>query len=122
VSIDFGKSKITSIGQYSFACAPFTGVLVLPSTLTTLSRASFCKAANITSIDMSNTKLTSIPQECFYECESMMTITFADNIAIINQNAFFGCESLTGKIILPTALKTISAAAFLQSGYAGTGF
>ena len=41
-----------------------------------------------------NTKMTIVPNDCFYECKNLKSICNTDNIASIGSGAFYNCKSL----------------------------
>ena len=100
-SIDFSEATgLTSIGDYAFyGCGnyvPEPGEDPVP---------------NLTDIDLSNTKVTSIGQSAFNSCSKLETITLPSTLTSIGDWAFQDCRSLVS-FSLPGSVTTISSAAF----------
>ena len=57
------------------------------------------------------TKDSSIPENCFYNCKNMISITLPDEATSINSYAFYNCNSLTD-ITIPEKVCSIGASTF----------
>ena len=66
---------------------------------------------NLTDIDLSNTKVTSIGQGAFNSCSKLETITLPSTLTSIGDYAFQDCRSLVS-FSLPGSVTTISSDAF----------
>ena len=101
-SIDFSKATgLTSIGDYAFInCGNY--VPTGPGEAT---------VPNLTTIDLSNTKVTSIGQYAFNACSKLTTISLPNTLQTINDGAFNGCSSLTS-FSVPGSVKTIGSTVF----------
>ena len=102
-SIDFSEATgLTSIGDYAFSgCGnhvPEQGEDPVP---------------NLTAIDLSNTKVTSIGQSAFNSCSKLETITLPSTLTSIGNYAFQDCRSLVS-FSLPGSVTTISSVAFFN--------
>ena len=102
-SIDFSEATgLTSIGDYAFSgCGnyvPEQGEDPVP---------------NLTAIDLSNTKVTSIGKSAFNSCSKLETITLPSTLTSIGNYAFQDCHSLVS-FSLPGSVTTISSDAFFN--------
>ena len=102
-SIDFSAATgLTSIGDNAFyGCGnyvPEPGEDPVP---------------NLTAIDLSNTKVTSIGQSAFNSCSKLETITLPSTLTSISDYAFQDCRSLVS-FSLPGSVTTISSDAFFN--------
>ena len=102
-SIDFSAATgLTSIGDNAFyGCGnyvPEPGEDPVP---------------NLTAIDLSNTKVTSIGQSAFNSCSKLETITLPSTLTSIGKYAFQDCRSLVS-FSLPGSVTTISSDAFFN--------
>ena len=102
-SIDFSAATgLTSIGNYAFySCGnhvPEQGEDPVP---------------NLTDIDLSNTKVTSIGEGAFNSCSKLETITLPSTLESIGDWAFQDCHSLVS-FSLPGSVTTISSDAFFN--------
>ena len=102
-SIDFSAATgLTSIGNYAFySCGnhvPEQGEDPVP---------------NLTAIDLSNTKVTSIGECAFNSCSKLETITLPSTLTSIGDYAFQDCRSLVS-FSLPGSVTTISSDAFFN--------
>lgn len=81
--------------------------------LNELGERSFSGCSNIEELDLSNSKLTSIPEGAFAYCKNLKTIKLPDTITSIGDEAFYNCQSLTNIEGLDKCnLKSIGSAAF----------
>lgn len=102
-SIDFSAATgLTSIGDYAFYnCG---NVPTEPGE---------DPVPNLTDIDLSNTKVTSIGQSAFNSCSKLETITLPSTLTSIGDYAFQDCRSLVS-FSLPGSVTTISSDAFFN--------
>lgn len=113
-SISF-KEGLETIGNYAFYYCRKLGDIYLPSTLTSLGQGSFYGCDNTSkSIDLSKcTKLKTIPVECFYSCNSIREIKFAEGLETISARAFGSCLNCSIQdLTFPNSLKKIEDTAF----------
>ena len=81
--------------------------------LNELGERSFSGCSNIEELDLSNSKLTSIPEGAFAYCKNLKTIKLPSTITSIGDEAFYNCQSLTNIEGLDNCnLKSIGSAAF----------
>ena len=81
--------------------------------LNELGERSFSGCSNIEELDLSNSKLTSIPEGAFAYCKNLKTIKLPSKITSIGDEAFYNCQSLTNIEGLDKCnLKSIGSAAF----------
>lgn len=81
--------------------------------LSELGERSFSGCSNIEELDLSNSKLTSIPEGAFAYCKNLKTIKLPSTITSIGDEAFYNCQSLTNIEGLDKCnLKSIGSAAF----------
>ena len=71
---------------------------------------------NYNGIDLSNTKLKSLDEFAFSNCENLYSICFPDCLESIGYRAFSGCKNLE-KVELPNGLKKISEGSFSDCRY-----
>ena len=81
--------------------------------LNELGERSFSGCSNIEELDLSNSKLTSIPEGAFAYCKNLKTIKLPSTITSIGDEAFYNCQSLINIEGLDKCnLKSIGSAAF----------
>jgi hypothetical protein len=83
--------------------------IVIPSSVKNLGNSTFW-SSKITSIDLSNTGITSIGDSVFY-CSSLTTIVLPSNLQSIGNYAFYGCE-IESIDLSGTSVTTIGEYAF----------
>ena len=66
---------------------------------------------NIKSVDLSGTRITTIPNSCFKNCSALTYISFPDMLDDIEESAFEGCSKLDG-IQIPANVVLIETNAF----------
>ena len=99
-SIDFSEATgLTSIGDNAFNnCGNFDGSEEVP-------------ALHLTTVDLSNTKVTSIGESAFISCTKLTTITLPSTLTTIGNYAFHSCSSLAS-FSVPGSVKTIGSMVF----------
>jgi hypothetical protein len=63
------------------------------------------------SLDLSTSNITAIPENAFYNCRSLISITIPNSVTSIEYNAFYDCNSLTS-ITIPSNVTSIGDYAF----------
>ena len=101
-SIDFSEATgLTSIGDYAFiGCGNYVPTDPEEDPV-----------PNLTTIDLSNTKVTSIGQYAFNDCNRLTGISLPNTLQTINEGAFYGCSSLAS-FSVPGSVTTIGFRAF----------
>jgi hypothetical protein len=127
--------KVTYVGEYTFRNCSKLQTVDIPSIDTTvISRNAFENCSALTSFVCK--KVFHVSQYAFYKCTSLVNVTLADQISIIEQfafyncsklsqinltdkiteigmNAFYGCSGLTS-ITIPSSMKLIGLYAFRE--------
>ncbi len=104
---------LKEVGQFAFfnatiKTADFSNCLNLES----IEEKAFLSCPNLTQVVFpQNDKFTVISSSCFWNCTSLTSVTFPDQITTIGDQAFLNCKSLT-QINLSKNLSTISNLAF----------
>lgn len=105
MKIEFEQgSKIKRIGKEAFSSNPFTE-FVLPETVKEIGEGAFAACANLTAIDLNHLTLTTIPEDCFLHCTSLVKVTLPESLTIIGEGAFYDCP-LNG-IMIPSSVTEI---------------
>lgn len=113
---DTYKSKgktytITKMVDYCFSDFENLEEIILPNTLTEISKKAFSNCPFLKEVHMfDNIKI--IRSDAFMECKSLEEIIIPEGVTIIESGAFLGCSNLK-KVILPKTLTTIGANAFM---------
>lgn len=86
--------------------------VILPEGITEIGAESFGYAQSLKTINLPNS-ITIIGDAAFFQCISLSLdpLVLPENIRSFKQ-AFMGCKSLTGEVIVPESLDEISASAF----------
>ncbi len=115
--IDFSAtaSRFDYIGMKSFAQSALSGKLVLPSSIRTLGYGAFEDCNALTDVEFYSL-LKTIPEQCFYSCDSLETVILPINVETIDNRAFADCPNL-GDIYFTKSVRNISPSAFLDSYY-----
>ena len=115
--IDFSAtaSRFDYIGMKSFAQSALSGKLVLPSSIRTLGYGAFEDCNDLTDVEFYSL-LKTIPEQCFYSCDSLETVILPINVETIDNRAFADCPNL-GDIYFTKSVRNISPSAFLDSYY-----
>ena len=102
----------TVIGTNAFRSAPVSSVKFF-GRIEKIETAAFSKS-KITSIVIPE-GITTIPEDCFWDCQSLQSVILPDSLIEIGNNAFFRCSALT-HINLPGHIQTIGDSCFNSSG------
>lgn len=104
---------LTSIGQSAFqGCTSLTSVN-LPAGLNSLGGSAFANSG-LTTIDLSQTKVTTISPATFQNTTSLKTIEIPSSVTTISDRAFFN-SGITSLDLSTTALTTINQGAFANT-------
>lgn len=132
--------QITVIGASAFyECTGLIGVLAIPNQITVIGASAFQGCTGLTSLTIgyavdsignsafSNcSRISSVafnadscrymgsasPYDIFSGCSNFSTLTIGNNVKAIPPCAFYGCNHLTGMLVIPNSVKTIGTNAF----------
>jgi len=100
---------IVSIGTCAFRnCKRLKSIKL--SRISHIEEDAFAGCESLLHVDFSQGTIKSIPQNLFYNCNSLEDVELPDTIKKIGDNSFFGCEKLS--ITLTENIKTIGNSAF----------
>jgi hypothetical protein len=139
-SVTFPTSSLTTIFRNAFWGTGLTSV-VIPNSVTTMGQSIFVDCINLASATLPiNATITAVPQGTFVNCTSLTSITIPSNYRVIGEDcftvsglqtvvlneglldiriqAFYGCRSLRGNLIIPNTVRRIFARAFEKTGVA----
>ncbi len=105
---------VKKIGYSAFYITELSEI-TFPSTLEEMGAFAVGSNRRLTKIDISNTKLTEIPDYAFAYCNTLSEIILPETLLAINGAACAGCVALT-KIKLPERLSSIAQYAFFNTG------
>ena len=103
--------QVTDINMNLFKNNTTIKSIVLPNTITDLSRDTFNGCTNLESIDLSATSIETIGSNMFGNCTSLVSVVLPDTLETIEYRAFYNCSSLKS-IVLPSGVETIGSEAF----------
>ena len=89
-NIEGDLSKLQYISESAFLNTRITS-FPFGSSLNFIGTGAFESCDDLTSIDLSNTSLTKIPEDCFYNCKALEDIKFPDTLKTIGKKAFYRC-------------------------------
>ena len=84
--------------------------LVIPSTVTTISRYAFQGCSGLTSVTIGS-GVTSIDTDAFAGCIGLTSVTIPNSVTSIGNSAFYNCSSLTS-VTIPNSVTSIGEQAF----------
>ncbi|MBR3760981.1 MAG: leucine-rich repeat domain-containing protein [Ruminococcus sp.] len=105
---------VKKIGYSSFYVTELSEI-TFPSTLEEMGAFAVGSNRRLTKVDISNTKLTEIPDYAFAYCNTLSEVIFPETLLSINGAAFAGCVALS-EIELPEKLSSIAQYAFFKTG------
>ena len=111
-SVDFSNVKsLNRIGIYAFSgCSELKSPVILPKTLSILSRAAFNKCTSIPEVSIPQ-YVTAIPEQCFNGCSSLSKVALSEGLVSIGRIAFANCTALE-YIEIPKSVSSIDSTAF----------
>ena len=95
------------------AFSPFAGIthLFVGNDVTHIPSSAFIAKDSLQSVVLSHS-VTSLGDSCFFGCGHLTHLQLSNNITTIGSSAFQGCSSLSGSLLLPSALAFIGDNAF----------
>lgn len=104
----FAGSEITAIeipegveiiGDYAFYGCPNLDFILLPSSVKVIGKGAFSGCPKLEEVDMMETKVTAIPENCFADSPALGLVSFPSGIESVGSFAFKGTS--IDEIILP---------------------
>ena len=87
----------------------------MPADLTEIDYEAFSGCVNLTSIDLSKTKVERIASYAFYN-SGISEVKFPKTLKYLSEDAFYGCENLKKLDLHNTKVEHLSANSFKKSG------
>ncbi|MCM1376914.1 MAG: leucine-rich repeat domain-containing protein [Clostridium sp.] len=81
---------VSVIEDYAYYDCPNLLSVVLPESVSSLGKGVFANCPQLRTVDLSNTLITEIPQECFAGCTSLVQVILPANVDKIGREAFRG--------------------------------
>ena len=103
-------SSVVSIGSYAFNSCGVTA-LIIPRSVSTIGDHAFGYCGKLKNVTFKPGALTSIGNEVFSGCQSLIKIVIPSSVTSIGTQAFFGCSSLN-QILIPPSVQSIGHKAF----------
>lgn len=119
VNYDGHIYSVSTIRDHAFFnCSGFTGDLVIPNSVTSISDAmgggncfAFAGCSGFTGNLTISNSLTKIGHCTFYGCSGLTSVTIPNSVTSIDESAFYGCTSLTS-VNIPNSVTFLSGGAF----------
>ncbi len=109
---------VTKIDEYAFYGTTLSGALIIPDNCVEIGDYAFYQT-NISSLDLSP-RLRRIGSDAFCGCGSLAgSLVLPESLESIGSSAFSGCSMLSGNLVLPSKLTTISHNCFSSCGFTG---
>ena len=103
-------SSVTSISKIAFSgCTSLTSVTI-PNSVTSIGSSAFSSCTSLTSVTIPNS-VTSIGNGVFSGCTSLTSVTIPNSVTSIGSSAFSSCTSLTS-VTIPNSVTSIEISAF----------
>lgn len=121
-TLTLGKN-LRSIGESAFCESRYTGSLTIPDSVVELGERAFCNCGNLNGTLTLGKNLRTIGKEAFSGCAFTGSLTIPEGITEIADDTFSSLYQssgmFTGKLTLPSTLKTIGAEAFAYTDFSG---
>lgn len=121
-TLTLGKN-LRTIGAFAFRESRYTGSLTLPDSVVELGERAFCNCGNLNGTLTLGKNLRTIGKEAFSGCAFTGSLTIPEGITEIADGTFSSLYQssgmFTGKLTLPSTLKTIGASAFSYTDFSG---
>ena len=112
--IDLSETDITEIPEEAFRSCQHLREILLPPTLTVFGRYCFSGCYNLVSV-VGGANVKQILYGAF-SYSHIQKIPFGDQIVTIENDAFEGCNYMSGDLVLPECLKGLGSYAFNSTG------
>lgn len=121
-TLTLGKN-LRTIGAFAFCESRYTGSLTIPDSVVELGERAFCNCGNLNGTLTLGKNLRTIGKEAFSGCAFTGSLTIPEGITEIADDTFSSLYQssgmFTGKLTLPSTLKTIGAEAFAYTDFSG---
>lgn len=115
--------NLCSIGESAFCESRYTGSLTIPDSVVEIGERAFCDCGNLNGTLTLGKNLRTIGKEAFSGCAFTGSLTIPEGITEIADGTFSSLYQssgmFTGKLTLPSTLKTIGARAFSYTDFSG---
>lgn len=111
-SVTFGPN-CHSIGQNAFyQCTGITSLDFSNSGVTTIGAGAFYNCTGLTSLDLTGSSVTTIGASAFYNCTGLRSASFGSTLQTIGSNGFNACSNLEGTLVFPASFYQIDTYGF----------
>ena len=112
-SVTFGPN-CHSIGEAAFyKCTGLTSVDFSNSGITSIGNSAFYQCSNLAGIlDLSNPNLLTIGQLVFVDCYKITSLLLGNHLQYIDSQAFNGCTGISGTVVFPASLNWLGSICF----------
>ena len=121
-TLTLGKN-LRTIGESAFCESRYTGSLTIPDSVVEIGERAFYQCENLNGTLTLGRSLRTIGKEAFYWCAFTGSLTIPEGVAEIADGTFSSLYQssgmFTGKLTLPSTLKTIGASAFSYTDFSG---
>ena len=121
-TLTLGKN-LRTIGESAFCESRYTGSLTIPDSVVEIGERAFYQCENLNGTLTLGRSLRTIGKEAFSGCAFTGSLTIPEGIAEIADGTFSSLYQssgmFTGKLTLPSTLKTIGASAFSYTDFSG---
>lgn len=94
IPASYEGKPVVAISQNGFeGCRGFKSVSI-PASMKEISYAAFKNCKDLERIDWAQSSVESIGNAVFYECDSLKSISFPQNIRVISNSVLYGCDAL----------------------------
>ena len=116
------NSLMTISEEAFYQCTGFTGNLTIPNSVTSLGKMAFYKCSGFDGNLIVGNGVTAIDEQTFYQCNGFTgTLTLGSNLVTIGSEAFKDCNHFTGDLTIPNSVTTLGKNCFGGcSGFDGT--
>lgn len=108
-TLDLSDTKIKEIGAYAFSPGCAITAVSFPSTLTSIGNNAFARNKNLSRVDLSKTKLTTLEGCTFAYC-SVTAVALPKTLERIEYQAFIG--NCLERVVLPASVTYVGERAF----------
>lgn len=103
---------VTSIADMAFSNSLGVTSIFVPASVKTIGKSAFYGCTKLATVIFgSNSQLTSIGAQAFYQCRSLDGIQLPSGVERLVSKVFYGCESLTS-IAIPSSAVSVAGSAF----------
>lgn len=107
-------ATVETIGAWAFDSCTLLYSISIPKSVKSIGKGAFASCASLIEVNFAEDgALTELGNFCFYNCDSLKTLSIPEGIETVREATFMNSKSLQ-RVTLPSTIKTVERAAFAE--------